>query len=271
LPIVRSPQCESAMNLSIDLNCDMGESYGAYAIGDDGAVVPFITSANVACGFHASDPSVMDRTVRLCRDHSVRVGAHPGFPDRAGFGRRFMDIDEKDLINDLVYQVGALKGFLDLHGLPLQHVKLHGALYNHLVNQEDLFMKIARTLGRAFAGPVFLTLATRRTTALKQNCRREGLRIGLEAFPDRSYTDEGELLSRKLPGAVFHDPGEIARRATDMILRRGVESIGGRWIELDIDTLCLHGDNAESIEAAAKIHESCRLANIRMKPLADFL
>ena len=259
------------MNLSIDLNCDMGESYGAYEIGNDAAVVPFITSANIACGFHASDPSVMDRTVRLCRDHGVRIGAHPGFPDRAGFGRRFMDIADEDLVSDLVYQVGALKGFLDLYGLPLQHVKLHGALYNHLVNEEGLFMKIARTLGRAFAGPVFLTLATPRAAALKQKCRREGIRIALEAFPDRGYTDEGELLSRKLPGAVFHDPEAIARRATDMVLRGGVESVGGRWIGMDIDTLGLHGDNAESIEAASGIYKGCRLANIRLQPLADFL
>ena len=258
------------MNLTIDLNCDMGESYGPYEIGNDAAVAPFITSANIACGFHASDPTVMDRTVRLCRDHGVRVGAHPGFPDRAGFGRRFMDIAEEDLISDLVYQVGALKGFLDLYGLPLQHVKLHGALYNHLVNQEDLFLKIARTLDLAFAGPVFLTLATPRTAALKQNCRREGIRLALEAFPDRSYTDEGELLSRKLPGAVFHDPGVIARRATDMILKGGVESAGGRWIEMEIDTLCLHGDNRESIEAASGIYDGCRQANIRLQPLADF-
>lgn len=259
------------MNLSIDLNCDMGESCDPYTIGNDAAVAPFITSANIACGFHASDPSVMDRTVRLCRDHGIGAGAHPGFPDRAGFGRRFMDIAEEDLINDLVYQVGALKGFLGRYGLSLQHVKLHGALYNHLVNQEDLFMKIARTLDLAFGGAVFLTLATRRAAILKQHCRREGLRIALEAFPDRSYTDEGELLSRKLPGAVFHDPEVIARRATDMILRRGVESVSGRWIELDIDTLCLHGDNPESIEAAAKIHDGCRQANIRLKPLGGLL
>ena len=259
------------MNPFIDLNCDMGESYGAYTLGNDESVVPFITSANIACGFHASDPSVMDRTVRLCKERGVRIGAHPGFPDRAGFGRRFMDIAETDLINDLIYQIGALKGFLDLHGLSLQHVKLHGALYNHLVNQEDLFMKIARTLGRAFASPVFLTLGTRRTAALKKNCQREGIRLALEAFPDRNYTDEGELLSRKLPGAVFHNPEEIACRAVDMILKRGVESINGRWVDMDIDTLCLHGDNRESIEAAAKIRDTCRQANIQLKPLADLL
>jgi len=161
----------------IDLNCDMGESYGAYTIGGDEGVVSFITSANVACGFHASDPSVMDRTVRLCQKHGVAVGAHPGFPDRVGFGRRFMDIPGEDLINDVIYQVGALRGFLDRYGLPLQHVKLHGALYNYLVTQDELLLMIAGELQRCFDNPVFLTLGTGKSALLQERCRREGIRL----------------------------------------------------------------------------------------------
>lgn len=255
----------------IDLNCDMGESYGAYTIGGDAGVVPYITSANIACGFHASDPSVMDRTVRLCKEHGVRIGAHPGFPDRVGFGRRFMDIDPEDLVNDVIYQVGALKGFLDRYALPLQHVKLHGALYNYLVTKEELLMKIARVLRDTFGNPIFLTLGTGQTDRLRERCAREGIRLALEAFPDRSYTDEGELVSRKLPGAVLNDHDEIARRAVDMVLKKGVESAGGRWIAMEIHTLCLHGDNRESIEAAGNINRLLREKEIQLAPLGEFL
>lgn len=255
----------------IDLNCDMGESYGAYTIGGDDGVVPYITSANIACGFHASDPSVMDRTVRLCKEHGVRIGAHPGFPDRVGFGRRFMDIAPEDLVNDVIYQVGALKGFLDRYALPLQHVKLHGALYNYLVTQEELLMKIARVLQESFGNPIFLTLATGKTDKLRERCRQEGIRLALEAFPDRRYTDDGELLSRKLPGAVLKDTEEIARRAVEMVVKKGLESVSGHWIGMEIHTLCLHGDNRESIEAAANINRLLREKQIQLAPLAEFL
>jgi len=259
------------MTAFIDLNCDMGESYGAYTIGGDEGVVRFITSANVACGFHASDPSVMDRTVRLCRERGVAVGAHPGFPDRVGFGRRFMDITGEEIINDVIYQVGALRGFLDRYGLPLQHVKLHGALYNYLVTQDELLLRLAGILQRCFDNPVFLTLGTGKSALLQERCRREGIRLALEAFPDRRYTDDGELQSRRTPGAVLKDPQEIARRAVDMAVRKGVESVSGRWLAMEIHTLCLHGDNRESMAAAALIHNALREAGIRLRPLGEIL
>jgi len=259
------------MERIIDLNCDMGESFGEYRIGGDETIIDHITSANIACGFHASDPTVMDRTVRLCKAHGVMAGAHPGYPDMVGFGRRFMDIAEADLINDVVYQVGALKGFLDRYRLPLQHVKLHGALYNFMVNEADLFLKLALVLREAFANPVLLTLGTEKTTALKETFRRQGLRLALEAFPDRAYTDDGELMPRKITGSVFKDPEVIARRAAEMAFDRAVQSAGGRRLQIDIDTLCLHGDNRESIEAAERIVRSCRQAGIALKPLAEFI
>ena len=259
------------MKQYIDLNCDMGESYGAYTIGGDAGVVPYITSANIACGFHASDPTVMDRTVRLCKENGVQIGAHPGFPDLVGFGRRFMDIAPEDLVNDVIYQVGALKGFLDRYALPLQHVKLHGALYNYLVNEEELLMKVARVLRDSFGNPIFLTLATGNTDKLRERCRREGIRLALEAFPDRAYTDDGELLSRKLPGAVLKDHEEIARRAVAMVVKKGLESVTGRWIDMEIHTLCLHGDNRESIEAAANINRLLREKQLQLAPLSKFL
>ncbi|MCX5840573.1 MAG: LamB/YcsF family protein, partial [Deltaproteobacteria bacterium] len=172
---------------------------------------------------------------------------------------------------DVIYQVGALKGFLSLYGMPLQHVKLHGALYNDLVNKADIALQIVRTVGKTFDNPIFLTLATTKATALKKKGKEEGLRIALEAFPDRMYTDAGELLSREQAGAVLKDPDLIAQRAVKMIKERGIESIHGRWLDLDIDTLCIHGDNPESIEAAKKIVAACAKEKFQIRPLGEFI
>ena len=251
----------------IDINCDMGESFGDYKIGNDADVIEHITSANIACGFHASDPNIMEKTVRLCKTHDVMIGAHPGYPDLMGFGRRFMDVSEPELINYVIYQVGALKGFLSLDEVPLQHIKLHGALYNYMVNQEHIFSNIIDTCIKAFGNVIFLTLGTKRTSALKKSCLKQGIRIALEAFPDRMYTDDGELLPRKFKEAVLHDDELIAERAVQMAKERGIESINGKWIEMDIDTLCIHGDNKESIEAARKIKTYLIREGVEIKPL----
>jgi len=251
----------------IDINCDMGESFGDYKIGNDADVIEHITSANIACGFHASDPNIMEKTVRLCKTHGVMIGAHPGYPDLMGFGRRFMDVSEPELINYVIYQVGALKGFLSLDEVPLQHIKLHGALYNYMVNQEHIFTNIIDTCIKAFGNVIFLTLGTKRTSALKTSCLKQGIKIALEAFPDRMYTDDGELLPRKFKEAVLHDDELIAERAVQMAKERGIESINGKWIEMDIDTLCIHGDNKESIEAARKIKTYLIREGVEIKPL----
>ncbi|HOB68682.1 MAG TPA: 5-oxoprolinase subunit PxpA [Syntrophorhabdaceae bacterium] len=251
----------------IDINCDMGESFGDYKIGNDADVIEHITSANIACGFHASDPNIMEKTVRLCKTHGVMIGAHPGYPDLMGFGRRFMDVSEPELINYVIYQVGALKGFLSLNEIPLQHIKLHGALYNYMVNQEHIFSNIIDTCIKAFGNVIFLTLGTKRTSALKKSCLKQGIRIALEAFPDRMYTDDGELLPRRFKEAVLHDNELIAVRAVRMAKERGIESINGKWIEMDIDTLCIHGDNKESIEAARKIKTYLMREGVEIKPL----
>ncbi|MCX7817218.1 MAG: LamB/YcsF family protein [Syntrophales bacterium] len=255
----------------VDLNCDMGESFGAYRIGNDEKVIKFITSANIACGFHASDPNVMDRTVRLCLEHGVKVGAHPGYPDLVGFGRRFMDIDEKEIVNLILYQVGALQGFLKLYGMVLQHVKLHGALYNYAADHTDFILHLTDKLGVAFENPIFLTLATPKNMELKEKCGISGIRIALEAFPDRQYDDEGLLLSRKVPGSVLKDPLMIVDKALDMVLNRRIETVSGKWIPIEVDTLCLHGDNKESIEAAALIRTSLVEAGVEIRPLGDLL
>jgi len=259
------------MKLTVDLNCDMGESFGAYQLGLDQEVIKYVTSANIACGFHASDPTVMKKTVDLCKTHKVMAGAHPGYPDLLGFGRRSMDCSEEELIDYVIYQVGALKGFLDYYGLDLQHVKLHGALYNYLVNEGQLFLQIARSARKAFGDIIFLTLGTRKTAELKRVSKAEGIRLALEAFPDRMYTEEGELLSRKHKEAVIKDRDTIARRAVRMVKEKGIESVNGHWIDMDIDTLCIHGDNIKSVEAAGKIHEYTQREEIELRPLCSFL
>lgn len=259
------------MDPVVDLNCDMGESFGAYSIGDDAEVIRYVTSSNIACGFHASDPNVMEKTVRLCRQHKVMVGAHPGYPDLLGFGRRFMDVGREELIHTVIYQVGALKGFVDLLQVSLQHVKLHGALYNLAAREQELFLDIARAVRRAFGDVIFLTLGTRNSRDLKRRCAESGIRVALEAFPDRLYTDEGELLSRSKPGAVLQDPAVIAERALRMVSEKGAQSASGKWIAMDIDTLCVHGDNRESIDAARMIRERARERGVTISPLASFL
>lgn len=243
------------MERRVDINCDVGESFGVYTIGNDEAVLPLVTSANIACGFHASDPSVMARTIALCDRHGVCAGAHPGYPDLVGFGRRHMDVGSEECKEYVLYQVGALSAFLSLAGLDLQHVKLHGALYNDMVRREEEFVDLISTLKRAFGDIIFLTLGTGATNRLKIRCREQGLKVALEAFPDRNYTDEGELVPRSRKDAVLKDPALIARRAVTMVREGGVMSVGGTWIDMDVDTICIHGDNAESISAARMIRE----------------
>ena len=240
-------------------------------MGNDAEAVRHVTSANIACGFHGSDPHWMEATVRLCAEHGVMAGAHPGYPDLLGFGRRSMDVDSRDLANYVLYQAGALKAFLDLYDLPLQHIKLHGALYNHMVRREEAFLDLATVAERAFRGVIFVTLGTTGGRALKTAAAQRGLRVALEAFPDRAYTDEGELLGREHEGAVLKDPEAIARRAITMAAKKGIESVNGRWIDMEVDTLCLHGDNEESVAAAAKVRALMEKGGIAVEPLSRLL
>lgn len=257
--------------LRIDINCDMGESLGIYRLGNDEDVAGYITSANIACGFHASDPTVMERTVGLCKAHGVSVGAHPGYPDLLGFGRRFMDVSREDVVNYVVYQVGALSGFLALAGMPLQHVKLHGALYNRMRDQEGLFLMVMRSVRKAFGDVVFLTLGSRRASELKEKCREEGIRIALEAFPDRHYDDEGELLQRRQKNAVLRDPALITERAMEMVRMKGIESVNGKWIAMDIDTVCIHGDDMRCAETARMLRARAGEEGVEVVPLGTFV
>ncbi|MCK9227856.1 MAG: LamB/YcsF family protein [Syntrophorhabdaceae bacterium] len=260
-------RCYNVSMYTVDLNCDMGESYGAYTIGDDAGVVQYISSANIACGLHASDPATMKKTVRLCMDHNVMAGAHPGYPDLAGFGRRQIEMADDQIVDIVLYQVGALKAFTDYFGMPLQHVKLHGALYHYALKKQDLFLDIVRALQITFGDVIVLTLATSESARLKRACASDGIRLALEAFPDREYTDEGTLLPRKYPEAVITDPERIARRAMNMVKERSCKSVSGHRIELEIDTLCIHGDNDGSIRTASLIRDYAQHEGITIKAL----
>lgn len=225
--------------MRIDLNSDVGESYGAYRLGADAAVMRSITSANVACGYHAGDPGVMRETVRLARAASVAIGAHPGFPDLVGFGRREMRVSPTDVEDMVLYQIGALAAIARSEGVPIVHVKAHGALYNMAARERPLADAIARAV-RAF-DPSLVLFGLPGSELLRAG-EAEGLRVASEGFADRAYAPDGSLVSRTRPGAVIHDPHEVVRRSMKMVTEGRVTATDGSELSLEVSTLCVHGD-----------------------------
>lgn len=250
----------------IDLNCDMGESFGAYTIGMDKEVMAHITSANIACGFHAGDPLVMDRTVKLATEHHVGVGAHPGYPDLLGFGRRPLACSEEEITRYLIYQVGALIGFCRAHGAVLQHVKPHGALYLDAVDNETVARGVARGILAVDPDLLFVALAGKKGETMRQVGAELGLKVVYEAFPDRAYTPEGTLVSRKLPGAVISNPDDVAQRALAMA-QGYVIAVDGTRIDLEAHSLCVHGDNPAAVSLVQTIRETLEAGGIQVVPM----
>lgn len=255
------------MSRVIDLSADLGEGYGSWQMGDDPRLLPSLSSANVACGFHAGDPEIIRRTVALCREHGVAVGAHPSFPDRVGFGRRTMQMSYDELYCDVLYQLGALTGFARAAGVPVQHVSPHGRLGNLVVEDEAY----ARPVLDAIADLDDTLIVVTYSGTLEQLARERGLRVGLMAFPDRAYEDDGTLVSRQQPDAVFHDAAEIADRARRMVETGTVRARSGAIVDLDFDTVLLHGDNAESVTAAQHVRQVLEEAGVTVAPLAEVL
>lgn len=251
----------------IDLNCDMGESFGAYPLGNDDAIVALVSSANIACGFHAGDPKVMRRTVGLAVEHCVAIGAHPGFPDLRGFGRRAMACSPEEIGDDLTYQIGALQAFCTAHGGRLRHVKPHGALYNMAAGNEELVRAMARAIGRIDRNLLLVGLAGPDNGRMAAIAAEEGIAMVFEAFPDRAYTAEGMLVSRQRPGAVIHDPGEAAERALRMVRDGVVAAIDGTVVAVSAQTLCIHGDNPQGVDLAAAIRQRLEAAGIVIQPM----
>lgn len=248
----------------IDLNCDMGESFGAYRIGTDDAVFPFITSANVACGFHGGDGAVMRATVARAKALGVGIGAHPGFQDLIGFGRRNMDVTPGEVYDLVVYQIGAILGFANAAGVRLQHVKAHGALYNMAAANADLARAIARAVHDVDKEMILFGLPG---SHLISEGKAAGLRTAGEAFADRNYMNDGSLVSRRRPDAQVHDANEAVRRAIRMVREGKVMSVDGQDLSIDVETICLHGDGPHAAEFAQRLRKAFEADGIAVKPL----
>ena len=227
---------------SIDLNCDLGESFGAYTIGMDAEILPYVTSANIACGFHAGDPSVMQKSVLLCKKYGVQVGAHPGLPDLQGFGRRRMAISPAEAEGDVMYQIGALKAFCDAAGVPLHHVKPHGALYNMAARDPVLAAAICRAAQLALSGSEMVKAAN-----------AIGLPVASEVFADRGYQADGSLVPRGAPGAMIEDEDTAIARVLQMAAQGTVQADDGSTVTLQADSVCVHGDGPKALAFVQKI------------------
>lgn len=240
---------------AIKLNADMGESFGAWVMGLDHEVMPHVDLANIACGFHASDPDVMRRTVRMAVEHSVGIGAHPAYPDLVGFGRRSVVCSLTEIENMVLYQVGALAAMCRAEGGELRYVKPHGALYNDMARKPEIFNAVARAIKAYDPDLPVMTLATRDTTDIRELAREHGISLWFEAFADRAYDPEGRLVSRAQPGAVHHDPDIILDQARRIARGQPLTASDGSDLILDADTLCVHGDNAESVASVRAIRQ----------------
>jgi 5-oxoprolinase (ATP-hydrolysing) subunit A len=243
----------------IDLHCDMGDSFGAYHIGADEEVFPHITSANVACGFHGGDPTVMRTTLARAREHGVAIGAHPGFPDLIGFGRRNIDATADEVYDLVVYQIGALLGFATAAGIQMQHVKAHGALYNMAVAKPQLAAAIARATRDVDRDLVLFGLPS---SHLISEGESAGLRTASEAFADRNYMSDGTLVSRRRPDAHIHDADQAVTRAIRMVRDGIVTPVDGPDITMRVDTICIHGDGPHAAEFARQLRGGFERAGI---------
>lgn len=252
----------------IDLNCDLGESFGNYKIGMDEDVIPFISSANIACGFHASDPMVMSKTVSLAKKFGIGIGAHPGFPDLMGFGRRNMSVKPEEAKAYVQYQIGALYAFCKAAGVPMVHVKPHGALYNMAGKDYALAKAICEGILEVNDRLILLALSG---SQMIQAAKDTGLRAASEVFADRAYEDDGSLVARTKPGAMVTDEDEAIRRVVRMAKEGKVTTITGKDISIQADSVCVHGDNGKAMEFVNKIRAALTAEGIRVLPLSQII
>ena len=238
--------------MQIDLNCDLGEAFGNYSFGGDKDIIPLITSANIACGFHAGDENVMNETIQLAKENNVGIGAHPGLPDLQGFGRRKMDIKPKEIYNLVVYQLGALNGFCKTHGTRINHVKPHGALYNMGAKNKEIAQAIAQAVYDFDKSLVLVGLSN---TLLISEAETLGLRTASEVFADRRYEDDGQLVSRQESDATITNTDEALQQVLKMVTENKVVSKNGKEIDLQADTICVHGDGAHALDFVTQIRK----------------
>lgn len=247
---------------TVDLNCDLGESFGAYTIGMDASLMPYITSANVACGYHAGDAIVMEKTARLCKENDVAIGAHPGFPDLQGFGRRNLAVTPAEAKAYVQYQVGALLAFCREQGLTLHHVKPHGALYNMAAKDYALAEGICLGIKAAAPDTVMLGLSG---SEMIRAAEAVGLKAANEVFADRAYQPDGTLVPRKQPGAMIEDEDEAIARVIRMVKEGKVKANDGTDISIKADSICVHGDNPKALDFTSRIRKALEDAGVEVK------
>jgi UPF0271 protein len=249
----------------LDLNSDLGEGYGHWALGDDAALLEVVTSANVACGFHAGDPATIDRTVRTAVEHGVAIGAQVSYPDLVGFGRREIDVAPDDLTADVLYQIGALEAFAKAAGSRVRYVKPHGALYNRIARDPVQAAAVVEAIRRYDPTLPLLTLPG---SAAMQAAADAGIAAVGEGFADRAYTGEGRLVSRREPGAVLHDPERVAARAVVMATEGRVETVDGGEVTVEVRSLCVHGDTPGAVDLAKAVRSALDDAGVTLEAFA---
>jgi UPF0271 protein len=257
------------LNPRIDINCDLGESYGAFKVGNDEKIMPHITSANIACGFHAGDPITMAQTINLAKKHKVAIGAHPGYPDLLGFGRREMQLTSEEVKNHTIYQVSALQGLARTAGVTLQHVKPHGALYNAAAKDEKLSSAIVDAVKALNHN---LIIFAPLNSALAKAAVEGGLRVAYEAFADRAYNPDGSLVSRKHPNAIIQEPQKVMERAIKMVKKGTVFAVDGKVVNLgEVHTICVHGDTPSAVELAKTLKKGLTKAGIDVRSVGSIV
>jgi 5-oxoprolinase (ATP-hydrolysing) subunit A len=249
----------------LDLNSDLGEGYGRWALGDDAALLEVVTSANVACGFHAGDPATIDRTVGTAVERGVAIGAQVSYPDLVGFGRREIDVPPDDLTADVLYQLGALEAFARAAGSRVRYVKPHGALYNRIARDPVQAAAVVEAIRRYDPTLPLLTLPG---SAAMEAAREAGVQAVGEGFADRAYTGEGRLVSRREPGAVLHDPDQVAARAVAMATEGRVGTVDGGEVAVEVRSLCVHGDTPGAVDLARAVRAALEEAGVTLEAFA---
>ncbi len=251
--------------VSVDLNADLGEGFGVWTLGDDDAMLDMVTSANIACGFHAGDAATLARTCRSAAERGVRIGAQVSYRDLEGFGRRFIDVPPDELTADVIYQIGALQALAGVAGATLNYVKPHGALYNSIVDHRDQARAVAEAVHAVDPGLMVLGLSE---STFFAEAQRLGLRTVPEAFADRAYRSDGRLLSRRERNSVLHNPDEIADRVTSMVAAGRVTAVDGSTIPISVESICVHGDSPGAVQIACAVRDRLTAEGVRLEPFS---
>lgn len=256
------------MEFYVDLNSDIGEGYGAYKMGMDEEIMKCVTSVNCACGWHAGDPLIMEKTIKIAKAENVAVGAHPGYPDLIGFGRRKMVVSPAEAKAYMLYQLGALSAFAQANGTKIQHMKLHGAFYNMAAVEKDLADAVLDGIEEFDKNIIVMTLSG---SYMAKEAKRRGLKVAEEVFADRGYNADGTLVNRSLPGAFVKDPDEAIARVIKMVKTKKVTAVNEEEIDINVDSICVHGDNPKAIEFVARIRQALIDNGIEVKSLDKFI